>query len=232
MSTADDHRHEHPEHPTGESMNTHHTDHEYPSVNGAVNGAEVIPLHRTIPPWHTTGDGSPGAEVEPRVLEGELLTPEENATLDRRLSTHAVRRLGAVIAERATGLARVIRESDPPKRAVKAALREGLTLWQGIESWAGRAYDASSHGVYRRQIKAAEAIGDEERLEEWTERLERAKERRHKRMMELPALALGAARVALGGFAALVVLVLLLGLFTQLSGRRGWPPRGRPRPIW
>ena len=58
-----------------------------------------------------------------------------------------------------------------------------------MESWAKRAWDASTMGTYRRQIKAAEAVGDREELKEWTDRKEMATERRHRRLMDLPKLA-------------------------------------------
>jgi S-DNA-T family DNA segregation ATPase FtsK/SpoIIIE len=72
--------------------------------------------------------------------------------------------------------------------------------------------------VYRRQIKAAEATGNQELLAEWVERKERAADARHARLRNLPGLALGITKVAVGSLAALVVLVLLVGLFVQLSG--------------
>ena len=53
-------------------------------------------------------------------------------------------------------------------------LRESFTVVQGFESWTKRAWDASTMGVYRRQIKAAEAVGDREELKEWTDRKETA----------------------------------------------------------
>jgi S-DNA-T family DNA segregation ATPase FtsK/SpoIIIE len=227
MSTPHEHHHEHPEHThTGGSMNT--PDREPtntpadPVTNTghgrAVNGGNVVPLRtaRTpdeIPaPRHPEGPGTELA-TDP-VIEGELLTDEQSAALDRRLARQAARQ----VAARSAQVVRVVRESDKPAQTGKALLRHSLTVYQGVESWTVRLWDASTMGLYRRQIKAAEAVGNQELLAEWTDRKEQAAERRHSRLMELPGLMLGIAKVALGSLAALVVLVLLVGLFVQLSG--------------
>ncbi|HZD13997.1 MAG TPA: cell division protein FtsK, partial [Pseudonocardiaceae bacterium] len=166
----------------------------------------------------TTGPAGPDtAEVVGPVLQGELLTDAENAELDRRLGTRAVAVHRATVA-RACRAAVVLRESDRPAQAGRVVLREGLCLYQGVESWTRRAWDGTTLGVYRRQIRAAEALGDQERLQEWTERKETVTERRHDRLMELPALFAGVVRTLIGALAALVVLTLLTGLFVQLSG--------------
>jgi S-DNA-T family DNA segregation ATPase FtsK/SpoIIIE len=96
-------------------------------------------------------------------------------------------------------------------------VRHGLTVVQGAESWAVRAWDASTMGVYRRQIKAAERIGNHELLADWMDRAEQAKERRHKRMMDLPALIAGVGKAVLFGLAGLFVLVLVIGLLADLT---------------
>lgn len=149
---------------------------------------------------------NPG-EVEQRqdgeVLDGELV--------DEQPKVHPVRRIAPATVVRVV-------EHDRTRRAGKATARHSMTVLAGLASWARRGWDASTLGVYRRQIKAAEALGDREALADWTERREAAVERRHKRLMDLPKLAAGVARVALGSLAVLMLLVLLLGVFVQLSG--------------
>jgi S-DNA-T family DNA segregation ATPase FtsK/SpoIIIE len=107
---------------------------------------------------------------------------------------------------------------ERPGQAVRVTARTGITVYQGFESWTRRAWDASTMGVYRRQIRAAEAMGDHERLAEWVERKEQTKERRRAWLRDLPALVAGLARIAVGTVAATVLLVLLTGVFVQLSG--------------
>ncbi|MGI8817456.1 MAG: cell division protein FtsK [Pseudonocardia sp.] len=207
-----------------------------PPVNGSVNepvngpvsgsGARVFdfpnrpgPAHGPVHDPADELDGPPEVGgVSGPVIEPELLTPEQSAELDRRFARSkavAVRDTARTVTVRVVG---VVRESQRPKQAGRVALREGLCLYQGVESWVRRAWDGSTMGVYRRQIRASEAAGDREALADWTDRKEAAAERRHRRLMDAPLLAFGAAKVALGCTIGLVVCTLLLGLFVQLSG--------------
>jgi S-DNA-T family DNA segregation ATPase FtsK/SpoIIIE len=137
------------------------------------------------------------------VVEGEIV-PEPRPT-------GPVRR---IVAE---PVVRLVRD-ERTRKAGWSTVKAGVTTAQGIESWAKRAFDATTLGTYRRQIKAAEAAGDRDALAEWVERREQAVDRRHRRLMDLPKLAAGVAKILLGSLAALVVLVLVVGLAVQLSG--------------
>jgi len=164
-------------------------------------GARVVPVPEV----------APGAELDPvpEALEGEIVTEAEYA---RRTGLH---RYAPV---RVVHLITTVRESGRTAGAGRAALRAGLTVGQGVGSWARRGHDAATLGVYRRQIAAAEAAGDHERLADWTSRTEQARERRHRRLMDAPKLAAGLALVTAGGLVGAVVLVLLVGLLVQMSG--------------
>lgn len=142
-------------------------------------------------------------EVEP-VLEGELVEPPPKPRPVRR-----------VVEARPV---RVVRNHQPTRQAAKGILRHTGTVLAGLQSWGSRAWDASTLGVYRRQIRAAEMMGDQETLLTWVDRKEQAIKRRHKRLMDLPKLAAGIARAAVGTLAGLVALVLVIGVFVQLSG--------------
>jgi DNA segregation ATPase FtsK/SpoIIIE, S-DNA-T family len=89
---------------------------------------------------------------------------------------------------------------------------------RGWESWARRGWDAATLGIHRRQINAAEALGDQVLLAEWIERKHHAQERRHQHLLNLPRLAASIARVTVGVMAGLVALTLLAGLVAQLCG--------------
>ncbi len=198
------------------------------TVNAPVNGAPDEPVNgpaggpgarvfefpnRTDQP----GPGQSDATAGP-VIEGEVLTPAENAELDRKLARSTVLAVRDTARTVVVGTVTVVRRAERPAQVGRVALREGLCLYQGVESWARRAWDGTTMGVYRRQIRAAETAGDREALADWTDRKEAAAERRHRRLMDLPVLALGAAKVAVGTLLGLVVCTLLLGLFVQLSG--------------
>jgi DNA segregation ATPase FtsK/SpoIIIE, S-DNA-T family len=154
------------------------------------------------------------------VIEGEVLSEEESAELDRRLNNR-----GAVVLRRAVTGTQVatravvkVSTHDRTKTASKVLLRESFTVVQGVESWAKRGWDASTMGTYRRQIKAAEAVGDREELKEWTDRKEMATERRHRRLMDLPKLAWGVLKVAVAMVVGVPLLVFVVAVLTKLTG--------------
>jgi S-DNA-T family DNA segregation ATPase FtsK/SpoIIIE len=114
---------------------------------------------------------------------------------------------------------RIVRD-DRTHHIARGGARHVVTTGQGFMSWGKRAWDGGTHGVYRRQIRAAEAAGDRIELREWLERKESAAEARHKRLMEMPKLAKGIAQVALASVAVLVGLVLIGGVIAQVTGGR------------
>lgn len=207
------HGHEHEQHAAGErgegsGMDAHqNTEHEQPDPDGG-QGGEVIDLATR----RAAAQAAPGGG---QVHEGVILSDAENAELDRRRAAELTR--WQKVAP--TRVATVLRESDKRSAQVsRTTLRAGATVAQGVTSWVRRAWDASTFGVYRRQIKAAEAAGDQERLSEWTDRKEQAKERVHRRLMDLPAMAIGLAKAAVIGLLGLVFTVVMIGVFTQVTG--------------
>jgi len=155
-------------------------------------------------------DVTPGAALEPapEPLEGEIVGEEEYARRTGRRYTPPV------VVHRVV----VVITSPRAVDAGRATARAGLMIGQGFGSWARRSWDGATLGVYRRQIEAAEAAGDAERLADWTTRREQVRQQRHQRLMDAPKLAVGLALVAAGGLVALVVGVLLVGLLVQVSG--------------
>ena len=105
----------------------------------------------------------------------------------------------------------------PMQRAAsgKSAERAAITA-VGMASLAGRAWDGASHGVYRRQIKAAEATGNGEALEKWTGLSEEAKARRHERLRHLPGMAFGMLMVAVMVLAAACALAFVWAMFAPI----------------
>src|SRR4051812_13449986 len=87
-----------------------------------------------------------GEVIDAEVIEGEVLTDEESAELDRRLNNR-----GALVLRRAVTGTQVATRAvvkvgthDRTKTAGKVVLRESFTVVQGVESWAKRAWDAST----------------------------------------------------------------------------------------
>lgn len=141
-------------------------------------------------------------EPAPEVLDGEIV---EEAT-ERRPARWVPSTVVRVV------------QHEPIRRRVRTVAGVAVTIGRGFESWSTRAWDAASFGVYRRQIRAAEASGDQQALGEWVDRRERATDARHKRLLELPKVAASAARVTIGTLLGLVMLMLVTALVVQLAG--------------
>lgn len=101
-----------------------------------------------------------------------------------------------------------VRDSEHTVKAARGVLGTAVTIGQGWHSWLVRAWDALTLGVHRRQIRAAEAVGDRVLLAEWVERKQQVADRRHARLMDLPRMALGLAKLTAGGLAGSGVLLL------------------------
>lgn len=185
--------------------------------NEAVNGT-VLPFRRSTDNTEEPGTGL----AVPEAIEGELVSREESQALDRRLAAQRFASRAVQIVPTATrqavAVGRRIGESEHTHAVAKGGVRHAYAVVQGIESWGKRAWDASTLGVYRRQIKAAEAAGNQELLREWVEAKERATQQRHERLKALPGVVLGLAKVGIGSMLALAVLLPMLGLLVWLSG--------------
>lgn len=149
-------------------------------------------------PVHSDGELEPATEV----LDGELVDEEVERRTARWVPSTVVR----------------VVHHEPTKRTVRRLAGTTVTIGRGFESWSARAWDAGTFGVYRRAIRAAEASGDQQALGEWVDRRERATDARHKRLLDLPKLAAGTARVIIGTLLGLVMLMLVTALVVQLAG--------------
>jgi S-DNA-T family DNA segregation ATPase FtsK/SpoIIIE len=185
-----------------------------PDDDGDDERDNVVHLHPATDPTTDSGGSAPF------VVEGEIVADPaaEAGRSAGRPGTALVRRAGTVARRQTVHVITTLRESERPVQGVRLAARTGVTVVQGFESWARRGWDASTMGVYRRQIRAAEAVGDQARLAEWLERKETAAARRHAWVMDTPAMVAAAVRVALGAAAGIAVLILAIAGAVQLSG--------------
>jgi S-DNA-T family DNA segregation ATPase FtsK/SpoIIIE len=102
---------------------------------------------------------------------------------------------------------------------LRGTARGAWVAGQGGVSWARRTGAAITHGHLREQIRLARIAGDREALADWTERLEKAKDARAKRLLELP-------RMVLGVFAATGLAVAALWLLILAAGITVWASPG------
>lgn len=133
----------------------------------------------------------PGVDLEKRgrgdvvpVLDGELVEREAGP---QHVIGRVIRRQADVVVTR-LGSSSTAAAAD---RAARRAVRVGWTAGQGGLSWVARSYGAATHGYLREQIRLARTAGDRAALAEWSDRLEKARDARMKRLLELPRAAFG-----------------------------------------
>lgn len=168
------------------------------------SGGQVVPL---FPSQQNT---APGTEVEvaPPVVDAEIVDEQDYQRRKLPAVRHATGRIVHLAPE----------VGAPAAAAGIAALRAGVTVGQGVQSWGRRVRERATLSVYTREIAAFEAAGDHDKLAEWTERLEQAKQHRHQRLVELPRVVIGMGIITGAVLAGIVVAILLIGLVVQVSG--------------
>ncbi|MEV1084184.1 FtsK/SpoIIIE domain-containing protein [Streptomyces sp. NPDC050211] len=106
--------------------------------------------------------------------------------------------------------------------AARAVARHSLYTFNGGRIMARRTWDGRTGARYERMLRAAEAAGNYEVAEEWEERLQRFREARHRRRMDLlhsPVEVARGAAVGTGmGIGFLVALGVVMALNTKEVG--------------
>ncbi|MFE4577122.1 FtsK/SpoIIIE domain-containing protein [Streptomyces chartreusis] len=106
--------------------------------------------------------------------------------------------------------------ADGTKTTVRAVARHGLYTFNGGRIVARRTWDGRTGARYERMLRAAEAAGNYEVAEEWEERLQRFRDARHRRRMDLlhsPVEVAKGAAVGTGmGIGALVALGIVMAI--------------------
>jgi S-DNA-T family DNA segregation ATPase FtsK/SpoIIIE len=147
------------------------------------------------------------------VLDGEIVTDDEYLRLTTQRAQALARWRGyrdnAVVA---VSTVRTAASHHRTRNAAKAVFRHVLYVPVGGLVVARRLWEAKTNSLYQRMIRAAEATGDHDRLLEWEQRGEQARERRHKRRMETLRMPFVLAKALAMGGITLVGLLLALGV--------------------
>ncbi|MGK3941778.1 ATP-binding protein [Streptomyces caeruleatus] len=111
---------------------------------------------------------------------------------------------------------RTVVTHESTKAAGRAVVRHGLYTFNGSRIVARRTWDGRTGSRYERYMRAAEAAGNMELAAEWEERLQRFRDARHRRRMDLLHSPLDAAKgvgVGVGmGVAGLVALGVVMAI--------------------
>jgi S-DNA-T family DNA segregation ATPase FtsK/SpoIIIE len=106
---------------------------------------------------------------------------------------------------------RTVATHQHTQTAGKAVVRHLLYIPAGGLVVAKRVWEAKTNSRYERLLRAAELTGDWDRIGEWEQRAESAKERRHHRRMDLFKIPFMLAKASAMAVASLLVALLLLG---------------------
>ncbi|MFD5569656.1 FtsK/SpoIIIE domain-containing protein [Streptomyces cadmiisoli] len=103
------------------------------------------------------------------------------------------------------------------KSTVRAVARHSLYTFNGGRIVARRTWDGRTGARYERMIRAAEAAGNLEAAEEWEERLQRFRDARHRRRMDLLHSPVDAAKGALVGTGMGIGGLIALGVVMAIA---------------
>lgn len=199
-------------------MNAHKDPHDDQHGRDERREDNVVYLPANTEQTDQPDTGQPGEGV---VLNGELVPdPSREVSAPRVREGFNTRRLVPEAARErmAEGAVELSRRAAPvAKTGGKAIVRHGAYVIAGAGVVAKRVRDAHTSSRYERVMRAAEAAGDWDRLGEWEQRAENAKDRRHGRAMDwldapmklVKALAVGA--LAVGAVLLVVGIVLAVG---------------------
>ncbi|UUN27788.1 FtsK/SpoIIIE domain-containing protein [Streptomyces sp. FIT100] len=105
------------------------------------------------------------------------------------------------------------------KASARAVARHGLYTFNGGRIVARRTWDGRTGARYERMLRAAEAAGNYEVAQEWEERLQRFREARHRRRMDLLHSPVDAAKGALVGTGMGIGGLVALGVVMAIANK-------------
>ncbi|MGW0763799.1 FtsK/SpoIIIE domain-containing protein, partial [Streptomyces sp. NPDC002814] len=108
---------------------------------------------------------------------------------------------------------------ETTKTAARAVARHGLYTFNGGRIVARRTWDGRTGARYERMLRAAEAAGNYEVAEEWEERLQRFREARHRRRMDLLHSPVEVAKGAAVGTGMGIGMLVALGVVMALNSK-------------
>jgi S-DNA-T family DNA segregation ATPase FtsK/SpoIIIE len=106
------------------------------------------------------------------------------------------------------------------KAAARAAARHGMYAFNGGRIVARRTWDGRTGSRYERYMRAAEAAGNMDLAADWEERLQRFRDARHRRRMDLLHSPMDLAKGAAVGAGMSIGLLIALGIVMALNTKQ------------
>lgn len=180
-------------------------------------GGEVIPFRgRLVSPEDLELADQPPTARQPGT---ELVVDEAIDAVIVEEGHQPARPTVKAVAVRITKPLRTVSHHEPTVRVTKAATRQVAYVLIGLGVTLKKRHDRRSGAIYYRQMLAAEAVGEQERLQEWEQRGSRHEERRDRRSaarVELPVKLVKSLLKAAGwGVVLLLVAGILYGFATE-----------------
>lgn len=174
--------------------------------------AEIIPFPSRQAGDQTPDGDQPGGELATRsgnevedvgsVLDAEIV--DEVVGPVRRATRPAVRRVKVV--------SRRVSQHQPTVRTSKWVARNLTYVFAGVGVLANRWWLAKTNSSYEQAMRALRAAGDWDRLADWEQRGELARERRHKRRMDMIAVPFKVAKALATAIPSGALFLLVIGL--------------------
>ena len=146
-----------------------------------------LPSQRTDRPDPAAIEPARSTEIEPSgeviAIEAELVSDEDYRQLQKRKAIERYKGYGHDVVVAATWTKRVATH-DRTKTTGKFLMRNAIYVGQGAGVLVKRVWEAKTNSRYERQMRSAEAGGNQELLQEWETRAEQARQRRHDRAMD------------------------------------------------
>lgn len=183
-----------------------------PDTTDATGGqVHYLPARRDV--------NAPGATGK-TVVDAELVSEEEYQwlTSERTKAVERYRGYRHDLQVAATVTRRMVTH-DTTKTAGRALVRNVLYLPAGIGVVGKRVRDARSNSRYERLLSAAETDKNWDRLQEWEQRAEQAKQRRHERRMDWVGMSGQVAKALVIGLGLLLGLLLVVGVLLAVADR-------------
>lgn len=179
-------------------------------------GGEVIQFRRRTPAEPIDelelSDHGPGDQLATR--DGHDVTKTDEP-VDAEIVEEVVgpvRRVVRPAVRRVKVASRRVRQHEPTMRTSKWAARNLTYVFAGVVVLAGRWWQAKTNSSYEQAMRAARAAGDWDKLAEWEQRGELARERRHKRRMDMIAVPFKMAKALAVAIPAGALFLLVIGL--------------------